>query len=313
MKYLVTGGAGFIGSSLVDKLLFCGHEVIVIDNFDNFYSKSIKNYNLENATSYNSFTLLKIDIKDQEGLDNCFQKNNIDLIFHLAGRAGVRPSIDNPKIYYENNVEGTLNLLEAMRKYGVNKMIFASSSSIYGNNSKLPFTENDLVDFPISPYAATKKACELLCHTYHHLYSIDIFCLRFFTVYGPRQRPDLAINKFTDLLLQNKEIPVYGNGNMKRDYTYIDDIVNGLLKAANLVKEFDIFNLGNSYPISIIDLIKLLENNLSTKAKLKFIPQLPGDVNITYADISKAKEILSYNPLTKIEDGLKKFIQWKTK
>ena len=313
MKYLVTGGAGFIGSSLVDKLLFCGHEVIAIDNFDNFYSKSIKNDNLKNAISHKNFTLLKIDIKDQEGLDNCFRKNKINLIFHLAGRAGVRPSIENPKIYYENNVEGTLNLLEAMRKYSVKKMVFASSSSIYGNNTKLPFTENDLVDFPISPYAATKKACELLCHTYSHLYDIDIFCLRFFTVYGPRQRPDLAINKFTGLLMQNKEIPVYGNGNMKRDYTYIDDIVNGLLKALEVVKGFEIFNLGNSYPISLIDLIKLLEQNLSTKAKLKFIPQLPGDVDITYADISKAKEILSYNPLTKIEDGLIKFIQWKTK
>lgn len=311
MKYLVTGGAGFIGSKLIDNLLENGNEVVCIDSFDNYYSPEIKNKNIEKALSYRNFRLLKIDIKDQKELDSCFNKNDIDLVFHLAARAGVRPSIENPKVYYENNVSGTLNLLEAIRIHNVQKMVFASSSSIYGNNKKTPFSEDDKVDYPISPYAATKKSCELICHTYHHLYDLDIFCLRLFTVYGPRQRPDLAINKFTELIMRDEEIPLYGDGTMKRDYTYIDDIVSGFINAAERVNGFDIINLGNSYPISLIELIKLLEHNIGKKAKINFYPQQLGDVNITYADISKAKIILNYNPSINLQNGLTKFIQWK--
>lgn len=311
MKYLVTGGAGFIGSTLVDELLFSNAEVICIDNFDDFYAEEIKYKNLQIASDYTNFRCLKMNLCDLESLDNLFRSQRFDAVFHLAARAGVRPSITYPRLYYENNVLGTLNLLEMMIKYSVKKMIFSSSSSVYGNNKKIPFEETDNVDNPISPYAATKKSCELLCYHYHYLYNLDIICARLFTVYGPRQRPDLAINKFTEFLLNDEEIQVFGDGSMKRDYTYINDIVNGLLKANSTLSGFEIINLGNSEPISILELIKMLEEITGKNAKLKFLPKPPGDVDITYADITKARKILGYNPVKKIEEGLSEFVKWK--
>lgn len=310
MKYLVTGGAGFIGSSLIDRLLKKDNDVVCIDSFDDFYDKNIKLKNIENAKSYNSFRLLQGDIRDNLFVEKCFRENEFDLVFHLAARAGVRPSILNPKIYYDNNVLGTLNILETMHKYSIKKMIFSSSSSVYGNNKEVPFSETDNVDYPISPYAATKKACELLCYNYHHLYDIEINCLRLFTVYGPRQRPDLAIHKFTELIMRDKEIPIYGDGTMKRDYTFIEDTVNGILNASNLLNGYNIFNLGNSTPISLNNLIQVLEKVIGKKALLNYLPQSPGDVDITYADISKAKKYLNYNPSTDIETGIIKFVKW---
>lgn len=308
---LVTGGAGFIGSHLIDELLKNGHKVICYDNFDEFYDESIKKQNLETAVLNENFLLEHEDILDKNALDNCFKKYKIDIVVHLAAKAGVRPSIENPEEYYKNNLIGTLNLLEAMRKANVKKMIFASSSSVYGNNKKVPFSETDNVDFPVSPYAASKKAAELLCHTYHHLYGFNIFCLRFFTVYGPRQRPDLAIHKFLALMLQNKSIPVFGDGNSSRDYTYIDDIVQGLLSAIDKVNGYEIINLGESQTISLNFMINTLEQVTGIKTQRKYLSNMPGDVITTFADINKAKKILGYIPTWSFEKGIKKFVKWK--
>ncbi len=235
------------------------------------------------------------------------------MVAHLAAKAGVRSSIKNPEIYFDVNVRGTLNILEAMRKNNVRKLIFTSSSSVYGNNKKVPFSESDVVDKPISPYAASKKAAELLCHTYHHLHGFDIFCLRLFTVYGPRQRPDLAIHKFAKLIMEGKPIPFFGDGSTERDYTYIEDIINGIMGAIKNLKGYDIFNLGESKTISLIELVHTLEKLLGKKAIIDYLPTQPGDVTKTYADISKTKQQLGYNPSTIIEDGIEKFINWLTK
>lgn len=310
---LVTGGAGFIGSNLTDKLLQLGHTVICIDNFDPYYDKKVKQDNIAGPLKHQNFILIEGDIRNQTDLEKCFSFQPIDLVIHLAAKAGVRPSIIAPKSYYEVNVSGTLNILEAMRNYGVNKMLFASSSSVYGNNSKVPFSESDNVDYPISPYAATKKASELLCHTYHHLYGFDIFCLRFFTVYGPRQRPDLAIHKFTDLIMKNKPIDVYGDGSSARDYTFVNDTVDGIIKAFERLKGFDILNLGESKAISLLAMIEAIEKLLGKKAIKKFLPAQPGDVEITCANITKPKELIGYNPQWNFEEGIKEFLKWKLK
>lgn len=308
---MITGGAGFIGSHLADRLLKTGHQIICIDNFDPFYPEMIKLKNIKSALMSQHFSLLKIDIRDLQKLEMCFNANEIDLVIHLAAKAGIRPSIADPKEYYDVNVIGTLNLLETMRKYDVKKMIFASSSSVYGINSRKTFSETDNVDFPISPYAATKKAGELLCYTYHHLYDFDIFCLRFFTVYGARQRPDLAIHKFTDRILNNQPIDIYGDGTSSRDYTYIDDIINGIVFSIEKLKGYEIINLGESRTISLNKMVETLEKFLKRKAIKNLLPLQPGDVISTCADILKAKELLGYSPKWKFEDGIQEFIKWK--
>jgi len=307
---LITGGAGFIGSSLADKLLEQNNEVICYDNFDNFYPRSIKENNLRRALKNERFHLVEGDIRDKVKLEECFTKHDIDMVIHLAAKAGVRPSILNPEETYDVNISGTLNLLETMRKFKVHRLIFASSSSVYGNNKKVPFSETDNVDFPISPYAASKKACELLCHTYHHLYNFDIFCLRFFTVFGPRQRPDLAICNFTKKIVAGDAIPFFGEGNTKRDYTYIDDIVNGIQASIMKLKGFQIINLGGSRTISLSTMVSTLENYVGKKAVINKLPNQPGDVDNTYADIAKAKEILDYDPNISFDDGIRNFIHW---
>jgi UDP-glucuronate 4-epimerase len=309
-KYLVTGAAGFIGSHLVEKLLEGNNTVIGVDNFDKFYSRDIKLENLSKNFENKSFCLIEADLRNKNELQEIFKKHHIDLVIHLAAKAGVRPSILDPVGYYQTNVMGTLNLLEVMKEYDCKKMIFASSSSVYGNNKIVPFSENDSVDNPISPYAATKKAGELLCHSYHHLYGFDIFCLRFFTVYGPRQRPDLAIHKFTKLIMEGKPIPFYGDGSTERDYTYIDDIIDGIAGAINNIKGYDIFNLGESKTISLAQMVAVIENTVGCKAILNRLPLQPGDVERTFANISKAKLKLAYNPKFTFEDGVKQFTEW---
>ena len=270
-KVLITGAAGFIGSSLADDLLAKGFSIMGIDNFDSFYTRDIKETNISNALKHNLYSFQEGDIRDMEFLNSCFSGFRPDIVIHLAAKAGVRPSIKDPASYYDVNVNGTLNMLEAMRKNKIGRMLFASSSSVYGNNKKIPFAESDNVDFPVSPYAASKKACELLCHTYHHLFDMDIFCLRFFTVYGPRQRPDLAINKFTRALLNDEPITLFGDGSTSRDYTHI---------------------------------------STGKKADIKYLPMQDGDVLRTFADISRAKSVLGYNPVVNIADGISNYVEW---
>lgn len=307
---LVTGGAGFIGSHLVEALLEEGRDVIAFDNFDDFYDPGIKRTNIATALKSPRFTLVKGDIRDAQQLDECLTTFRPTLIVHLAARAGVRPSVAQPALYQEVNCTGTINLLEAARKYGIGQVVFGSSSSVYGANSSVPFREDARADGPISPYAATKRAGELLCHTFHHLYGIKITCLRFFTVYGPRQRPDLAIHKFARLITEGQEVPVYGDGSAQRDFTYIDDILQGVMRAIETPFDFDIFNLGESRTISVTQLVNLLEESLGMKADVAFYPPQPGDVPITYADISKARDSLGYNPTTPIEEGIVRFVEW---
>ncbi|MBU3153640.1 GDP-mannose 4,6-dehydratase [Clostridium estertheticum] len=319
---LVTGGAGFIGSNLCDYLLKNNNKIIIVDNFNDFYNPLIKRNNItkiQNLMKINNITddnliIKEGDIRDTIFLTKIFSLYKIDIVIHLAAMAGVRPSIINPFLYNEVNMAGTLNLLDLCNKYKINKFIFASSSSVYGNNEKLPFTESDSVDSPISPYGATKKSGELLCHVYSHLYGFNIACLRFFTVYGPRQRPDLAIYKFTESILKGNEISIFGDGTTKRDYTYIDDIVQGIDKAITWTikgnNKYEIFNLGDSTTIMLKYMIERIEIELGTKAIIKYLPMQPGDVNITYANISKSKEILGYNPITNFDYGIHKFVKW---
>lgn len=309
-KVLITGAAGFIGSSLADDLLAKGFSIMGIDNFDSFYMRDIKETNISNALKHNLYSFQEGDIRDMEFLNSCFSGFRPDIVIHLAAKAGVRPSIKNPASYYDVNVNGTLNMLEAMRKNKIGRMLFASSSSVYGNNKKIPFAESDNVDFPVSPYAASKKACELLCHTYHHLFDMDIFCLRFFTVYGPRQRPDLAINKFTRALLNDEPITLFGDGSTSRDYTHISDILQGIEQAMENLKGFGIFNLGESNAISLKELVALLENSTGKKADIKYLPMQDGDVLRTFADISRAKSVLGYNPVVNIADGISNYVEW---
>jgi UDP-glucuronate 4-epimerase len=309
MKALITGAAGFIGSHLTERLLADDWTVVGVDNFDDYYDPQIKRRNISECLKNKNFQLIEADIRDDDAMDKVFS-GDVQIIVHLAAMAGVRPSIAQPLLYADVNINGTMVLLELANKHGIDNFIFGSSSSVYGNNEKVPFSEDDSVDFPISPYAATKKAGELICHTYHHLCGMSITCLRFFTVYGPRQRPDLAIHKFAKLIEQDKPIPVYGDGTMMRDFTYIDDIINGIFAAMNRCDGFNIYNLGESEPITVNDLITENEKALDKKAVREYLPPQPGDVERTYADITKAIKDLSYQPLTPIRAGLKQFTAW---
>ena len=310
MDYLVTGGAGFIGSHLIEYLLSENHHIYCLDNFNDYYDPAIKWKNIENARRQPSFQLIEGDILDEALLEKIFENHHFDGIVHLAARAGVRPSVLQPKLYQEVNIRGTLNLLELAKQYQIKKFVFASSSSVYGNNKKVPFSESDPVDNPISPYAATKKTGELICYTYSALYSISISCLRFFTVYGPRQRPDMAIHKFTKLIAAGKDIPIYGDGKSKRDFTYISDIIAGVVRSLERCTGYHIYNLGESRVIGLMELIGLIESNLGQKAKIKWLAPQPGDVAITYADITKAKNELDFHPKVTIEAGIKAFVTW---
>jgi len=310
MAILVTGGAGFIGSHLIEKLLSDNKNVICFDNLNDYYNPKIKRDNIADYVDNPNFILIEGDIRDTDLLNSLFETHNITEVVHLAARAGVRYSLENPMLYQDVNVKGTINLLEVIRNYNVRNFVFGSSSSVYGINSKVPFNENDKIDKPVSPYAATKRAAELLCFTYHHLYDIPITCLRFFTVYGPRQRPDMAIHKFTSLIDQGKEITMFGNGKSKRDYTYVSDIIDGIVAAFYNPLGFEIFNLGDSKTIELQYLISLIERNLEKKAIIKHLPDQPGDVPITYADITKATNMLGYQPKVSIEEGIEKFVSW---
>lgn len=327
-NYIVTGAAGFIGSHIAEKLLRQGHNVFAIDNFCDFYDPAVKRKNIleviKSAGDASSFHLYEGDIRDMEFLRETMSdinrksgsRHDITMV-HIAAMAGVRPSLENPALYNEVNIGGTLNLLELCRAFDIKKFLFASSSSVYGNNETVPFSESDPVDHPISVYAATKKAGELLCHTYWHLYGIKTICLRFFTVYGARQRPDLAIHKFTDLMLKGQPVPVFGDGSTRRDYTYIDDINDGVMKAIERLGNdeagtgFEIFNLGESQTVKLSYLIEVIEKELGVKAVKNVYPPQPGDVEVTFANITKAMEILGYAPKTSIEEGIKHFIRWK--
>ena len=338
-NFLITGGAGFIGSTVAERLLNNGDKVVVIDNFNEFYDYNIKIRNiLEITNNFNkinefknlskeekinklieivnseNFTLVYGDIRDREAMDRVFAENSFDLVFNPAAMAGVRPSLLDPMLYEDVNVRGYMNLLELCKKYGVKKFVQASSSSVYGNNKEVPFKETAIVDFAISPYAATKKSCEVMGHVYHKLYNIDMVQLRFFTVYGPKQRPDLAIHKFTKMILEDKPIPFYGDGTTKRDYTYIDDIVDGILKSMNYLFNnedvYEIFNLGESHVVSLKEMVETIENALGKKATLDIQPMQPGDVEKTYADISKAKAMIGYDPQTNFSEGIRKFVEW---
>ncbi len=312
--YLVTGGAGFIGSSLADFLLKKDYKVVVIDNFCDFYDPSIKRNNVKDNLDNPNYKLYEIDLRCKSDVEKVFRENKIDVVIHLAAMAGVRPSIENPILYQEVNCIGTQNLLEVMKEYGVKNLVMASSSSVYGNNKKVPFKETDIVDYAISPYAATKKSNEVMTHVYHKLFNMNVIMLRFFTVYGPRQRPDLAINKFTRLMLNDEEVTMFGDGTTSRDYTYIDDIVSGIYSSINYVLNnkdvYEIVNLGNSSPVSLKEMINTIAEVLDKEPKIKEMPMQQGDVNITYADISKAKEMLNYDPKTPFKDGIEKFVKW---
>jgi UDP-glucuronate 4-epimerase len=308
-RILVTGAAGFIGSHLCEALVGRGDEVVGLDNLDQFYDPAIKRRNLAALSGNEAFEFVQGDIRDRALVERLLA-GGIEVVVHLAARAGVRPSIEQPLLYQDVNINGTMVLLEACRKLGVSRFIFSSSSSVYGNNEKVPFSESDNVDFPISPYAATKKAGELICHCYHHLYRLDVTCLRFFTVYGPRQRPDLAIHKFAALIEAGKPIPVFGDGTMMRDFTYIDDIIDGVVRAIDRCKGYHIYNLGESEPVSLADLIAMLEEALGRKAIIDRRPMQPGDVNRTFADVSLAGRDLGYRPTTPFSLGLQKFVGW---
>jgi len=311
MKHaLVTGGAGFIGSHLVDRLLKEGWQVTVVDNFDPFYDPAIKRKNISTHFDYETYRLLKIDIRDMEALQEKLT-DDYDVIVHLAAKAGVRPSIQDPIGYQEVNVKGTQNLLEFARQRGIKQFIFGSSSSVYGVNPNVPWKEDDCVLKPISPYASTKVSGELLGHVYSHLYGIRFIALRFFTVYGPRQRPDLAIHKFARLMLEGKPIPIYGDGSSCRDYTYIDDIIEGVRKAMDYTATlYEVINLGNNQTVSLLEMVRTLEEALGVKAHLEFLPAQPGDVPQTWADMEKAERLLGFKPKTGFEEGVKEFEKW---
>jgi UDP-glucuronate 4-epimerase len=309
---LITGGAGFIGSHLVDRLMAEGDwQITVVDDFNDFYEPSIKRANIAAHQSNPNFKLIEADIRDFDQLSQAFKQTSYDSIVHLAARAGVRPSLKQPRLYVETNINGTVNLLELARAQGVKQFIFGSSSSVYGTNAKVPFSEDDPIFNPISPYAATKAAGELICHTYARLYDMRIVCLRFFTVYGARQRPDLAIHKFAKLISAGKPIPVFGDGTTRRDYTYVDDIIAGVRAAIDYDQSrYEIINLGESRTVDLRELISLLENALGRTAEIDRQPPQPGDVPQTFADIHKARRLLGYDPQTQIEAGIQKFIQW---
>lgn len=309
---LITGGAGFIASHLIDQLLAEGTwNVTVVDDLNDFYSPAIKRANVARHLGSADYKFVEADIRESCALEPVFDEGEFSHIVHLAARAGVRPSLSQPRLYFETNVTGTLNLLELAREHGVEQFVFGSSSSVYGVNGKIPFSEDDRVCRPISPYAATKAAGELLCYTYSHLHNIRTVCLRFFTVYGARQRPDLAIHKFTKQIAEGKPIQMFGDGTTRRDYTYIDDIIQGVRASMDYSGSMhEVFNLGESQTIELKELISLIERSLDMHAIIDRQPMQPGDVPVTYADISKARELLGYDPKTKIADGIPKFVEW---
>ncbi|HOK66128.1 MAG TPA: GDP-mannose 4,6-dehydratase [Anaerohalosphaeraceae bacterium] len=308
MRVLVTGAAGFIGSHLCQRLIAEGYSVVGVDNFDPFYEPAVKRRNLADLLKSNRFELKEGDIRDAAFLEAA--ADGSDAVVHLAAKAGVRPSIEDPLGYADVNVRGTAAVLESARKNKIRTVLFASSSSVYGNSSRIPFSEDDPVNEPVSPYAATKKAGEMLCRTYHHLYGMHIFCLRFFTVYGPRQRPDLAIHKFARLIEAGRPVPIYGDGSAERDFTYIDDIIDGTVSALKACRGFAVYNLGDSCPVRLDDLVSALEEALNKRAERRFLPPQPGDVIRTCADIRKAAEDLGYCPKTSLKEGLARFVQW---
>jgi len=309
---LITGGAGFIGSHLVERLLAEGDWTItVVDDFNDFYAPSIKRANVAPHLSNPQFKLVEADIRDLKALGKAFAGSSYDSIVHLAARAGVRPSLSEPRLYVETNINGTMNLLELARETAVKQFVFGSSSSVYGVNPKVPFSEDDPIFNPISPYAATKAAGELICHSYAHLYDMRIVCLRFFTVYGARQRPDLAIHKFAKLISAGKPIPVFGDGTTRRDYTYIDDIIAGVRAAMDYDQtNYEVINLGESRTVELRELISILEDTLGARAQIDRQPPQPGDVPQTFADISRARKLLGYDPQTDIETGIRRFVEW---
>lgn len=316
MRVLVTGGAGFIGSHVSEALLRRGDRVLALDNFHPFYDPTLKRRNVKavyRAHPDGDFALCEADIRDKEALTLAFESFQPEAVIHLAACAGVRPSIEHPEEYFDVNLMGTVRLMDAMAEHGVTRLVFASSSSVYGNNEKTPFSESDPVDHPISPYAATKKAGELAVHTWHHLKGLSCACLRFFTVYGPRQRPDLAITKFANLMLEGKPIPVFGDGATRRDYTYVADTVDGVVRALDWTQtpdRYGVFNLGESRTISLSEMIETLEHALDVKAEITRLPAQPGDVERTWADIARAREVLGYNPTTTFEEGIEQFVRW---
>ena len=309
MRILVTGGAGFIGSHLVEKLLGVGHEVVIVDDFNDFYDPQIKQANI--AGFAKDVAVCHVDLRENDSVRTVFSREKVDVVVHLAARAGVRPSIQSPRLYYDTNVLGTLHLLGAARAKGVERFIFASSSSVYGASKTVPFSEEEHLTQTLSPYAATKIGGEFLCSTYSHLYKMRIVALRYFTVYGPRQRPDLAIHQFTRRICAGDPIDQFGDGTTQRDYTYIDDTIQGTMAALDYNgPPYDVFNLGESQTIQLKDLISAIENAVGKKAKISRLSEQPGDMPRTYADISKARKLLGYNPTTKLSEGLPKFVEW---
>src|SRR5881275_3358127 len=309
MRVLVTGGAGFIGSHLVEKLLASGHQVVILDDFNDFYDPQTKHANI--AGLARDVTVYHVDLRDSESVRNLFHREKVDAIAHLAARAGVRPSIQQPRLYYDTNVTGTLHLLEAARVTEVERFVFASSSSVYGASKRIPFSEDEHLKQTFSPYAATKIAGEFLCSTYSHLYNLRVVALRYFTVYGPRQRPDLAIHQFTRRIYAGQPIDQFGDGSTRRDYTYIDDVIQGTMAALQYQGPlYDVFNLGESETIQLKELISAIENALGKRAKINQLPEQPGDMPLTCADISKARKLLDYRPTTRLNEGLPCFVEW---
>ncbi|ARK10659.1 GDP-mannose 4,6-dehydratase [Fibrella sp. ES10-3-2-2] len=311
-QLVVTGCAGFIGSHLTDRLLASGYRVIGIDNFDSFYDRSVKERNVAGALSHPNFTFIEADIRNSEWLNKL--DADVEAVIHIAAKAGVRPSIEQPHEYISTNIAGTNNLLAWMQQRGIKKMVFASSSSVYGNNEKIPFSETDSVEQPISPYAFTKRSCELLTHNYHHLYGMGIINLRFFTVYGERQRPDLAIHKFVRMMAADEAIPMFGNGDTSRDYTYVSDTVDGIVAALTYLDEhpstYEIINLGNHSPVTLQTLVTTLYRLMDKSPNIQRLPMQPGDVDRTYADVSRAAALLGYKPKVSLEEGLSRFVDW---
>ena len=311
MTILVTGAAGFIGSHLCETLLKDGHRVVGLDNFDPFYDPAVKWSNTRWALDQPGYKLEQGDIRDRQLLRQIFTQQPVDVVIHLAAKAGVRPSILHPGEYFDVNVNGTLQILESMAEARVKRLLFASSSSVYGNQAKTPFSETDDVSHPISPYAASKRSGELLAHTYHHLYGMDVACLRLFTVYGPRQRPDLAIHKFAQLALENRPIPLYGDGRTRRDYTFVADIVQGMRQLLELPSwGYEIFNLGGGKPVTLMDMVRALETALKRSLEVQFMPKQAGDVEQTFADVRKAFQYFGYQPRVDLQEGVKQFTAW---
>ncbi|NCO56872.1 MAG: epimerase [Nitrospirae bacterium CG18_big_fil_WC_8_21_14_2_50_70_55] len=306
----ITGGAGFIGSTLIERLLARGDRVVCLDDFDDFYDPAIKRRNVKNALTSDRYRLVEGDICDLPLLQRLFAEEQVDVVVHIAARAGVRPSIVEPLLYQKVNVEGSNNLFEVARAHAVPNFVFTSSSSVYGENEKVPFAEADPVNYPISPYAATKRAGELIAHTYHHLFGLNITCLRPFTVYGPRQRPEMAIHLFLRAILDGRPIKMFGDGTSSRDYTYVDDLVDGFLGAIDRPLGYEIINLGEHEVTTLKELIDMIGAAVGKRPIIEQLPMQPGDVPRTYADVSKAKRLLGYQPKVSMQEGIRRFVEW---